>query len=232
MSKTILSLTAAILISLPCTTQAQVYPGAPLPVTPGTLPPHASPRQVFNWLDVNHDGYLTLNEFLAAPWIQNRAKAIKFFRWMDTNGDGFVSLPEYLAANQLYGSASGYTIRTVYPWGWAFWRPWQYGWYWHTGWHRSPGNWSGYAVRGNVNVNRANRVVNHSRNVVNRGSVNHGNFNHSKNAKHPKVVAKTKHTKPAKAKHSTGHKALTHKAATHKKVGHKSGGKSHGKGHK
>ena len=108
MSRTTFALVAAVLISLPCAARADVYPNIPAPVPPGATPQRLSPRQVFYWLDTNHDGYLTLNEFLAAPWIKNKRQAALFFRWMDTNHDGLVSLPEFLAAYARYCGGSGY----------------------------------------------------------------------------------------------------------------------------
>ena len=84
-----------------------VYPSIPVPVPQGVTPQRMSLRQVFHWLDTNHDGYLTLNEFLAAPWVKNKQRATRFFRWMDTNHDGRVSLPEFLAAYARYCAGSG-----------------------------------------------------------------------------------------------------------------------------
>ena len=138
MSKTMFALAVAVLISLPSAVVAQVYPNVPAPVPPGAAPQRPSPRQVFNWLDTNHDGFLSLNEFLAAPWIKNKQRAARFFSWMDTNKDGRVSLEEFLAAYARYCGDGGYWIRTAYPWAWTCWRPWRYGWYWQNGWHRRP----------------------------------------------------------------------------------------------
>ena len=146
MSRRLLGLATAILIALPCAAMADVYQTIPVPASPGTTPQRLSPRQVFRWLDANHDGFLSLNEFLAAPWIQNKRQATRFFRWMDTNHDGLVSLQEFLAAYTRYSGSDGYYIRVAYPWAWTCWRPWRYGWYWQSGWHRRPGVWPGYAV--------------------------------------------------------------------------------------
>jgi hypothetical protein len=145
MSKTRFALAAAILVSLPCAARADVYPSIPTPIPPTATPQRLSPRQVFYWLDTNHDGFLSLNEFLAAPWVKNKQQAARFFRWMDTNHDGRVSLQEFLAAYNRYCGGSGYWIRIAYPWAWTYWRPWRYGWYWHGGWHCRPGVWRGYA---------------------------------------------------------------------------------------
>lgn len=90
MSKTTCSLAIAFLMSLPCVAGADVYPSVPSPrVTPQRL----SPRQMFHWLDTNHDGFLTFNEFLAAPWVANKQQAKRIFQRMDTNKDGLVNLP-------------------------------------------------------------------------------------------------------------------------------------------
>ena len=142
MSRTMLALASAMLISLPGAAMAEVYPSIPAPL-PGATPQRLSPRQVFYWLDTNHDGFLSLNEFLAAPWVKNKQRAARFFRWMDTNKDGRVSLQEFLAACTRYCGDSGYWVRTAYPWAWSCWRPWRYGWYWQSGWHRRPGAWRG-----------------------------------------------------------------------------------------
>jgi hypothetical protein len=146
MSKTIFGLAAAILISLPGVAGAQVYPVIPAPAAPGATPQRLSPRQAFHWLDTNHDGFLSLQEFLAAPWVTDTAQATRFFYWMDTNHDGFVSLPEFLAAYARYSGNGGYYLQVAYPWAWTCWRPANYGWYWQSGWHRRPGAWPAYAA--------------------------------------------------------------------------------------
>ena len=93
---------AAILISLPGLAWGDNYP-SPEPAPPPVVAPHRlTPRQVFRLLDANHDGFLTLNEFLAAPWLKSKQRATRFFFWMDTNKDGLVSLPEFLAAYTRY----------------------------------------------------------------------------------------------------------------------------------
>jgi hypothetical protein len=207
MLKTTLVLAAAILVlnSLSGPARAENYP-VPVPAIPGAAPHRVTPRQVFAWLDTNHDGYLTMGEYLAAPWITNQAQARRFFHWMDANKDGVVSLPEFLAAYNAYSGTSGYAVRTAYPWAWTFWRPWQYGWYWNSGWHRRPGNWPGYAVaRSNGVVNGA-RVTGHTHTVA-------------KGAGHPKLARAVSHA-------AAGHKVGGHKSAAH---GH---GKSHGGHHK
>jgi len=80
MSRSILGLAAVVLLSLPCAAVADVYQSIPVPTPPGAAPQRLSPRQVFRWLDTNHDGFLTLSEFLAAPWVQNKQQATRFFR--------------------------------------------------------------------------------------------------------------------------------------------------------
>jgi hypothetical protein len=116
---------------------------------------------VFQWLDTNHDGYLSLDEFLAAPWVKNRQRAARLFRWMDTNKDGLVSLQEFLSAYSRYCGDSGYSIRVACPWAWSYWRPWRYGWYWQSGWRRRPGVWQGYAGGPHPRVARPQHAVKH-----------------------------------------------------------------------
>lgn len=198
MSRSIFGLAAAVLISLPCAARADVYPGTPAPVSPGVTPQRLSPRQIFQWLDTNHDGFLTLREFLAAPWVQNKQQARNFFRWMDTNHDGLVSLREFLAAYTVYSGSNGYSIQVVYPWAWSYWRPWRYGWYWHGGWYRRPGVWPEYAVIPYHAVRHVGPVKHHYAVA---------------NVKPPKVNHRSGHTgryavthiRSPKAKHHGGH---------------------------
>jgi hypothetical protein len=188
MSRRLLGLATAILIALPCAAMADVFQTIPVPASPGTTPQRLSPRQVFRWLDANHDGFLSLNEFLAAPWIQNKRQATRFFRWMDTNHDGLVSLQEFLAAYTRYSGSDGYYIRVAYPWAWTCWRPWRYGWYWQSGWHRRPGVWPGYAVHSHPNVARRHHAITHV------GPVRHPHpVKHVKAAKHVKAVKHNPH---------------------------------------
>ncbi len=162
MSKPLLFLTVAILALLPYAATAQDYPNLPAPIPPKAIPQRLSPRQVFHWLDTNHDGFLSLNEFLAAPWVKDKQRATRFFRWMDTNHDGLVSLPEFLAAYARYCSDDGYAVRVAYPWGWTCWRPWRYGWYWNSGWHRRPGGWWGYAGQHHAHGHHPHHFAKHS----------------------------------------------------------------------
>lgn len=217
MSRSILGFAALFLISLPCAAMADVYPGIPVPAPPGVTPQRLSPRQVFHWLDTNHDGFLTLNEFLAAPWVQNRQQATRFFYWMDTNRDGLVSLPEFLAAYSHYSGNNGYSVQVAYPWAWVCWRPWQYGWYWQSGWHRRPGVWPEYA-------SGPHHVVKHVGPVKHVGSVKHFHpvaepvkhaYSVAKPVKQAHSVAKpVKHAhsvaKPHKPTHSGNQKGHAH----------------------
>jgi hypothetical protein len=245
MSKATMSFAAMILLSLPCAAVADNYPVPPTPVVPGVVPSRSTPRQVFAFLDTNHDGYLTLGEYLSAPWITNKAQAQRFFYWMDTNKDRYVSLPEFLAAYQTYIGSSGVTVRTAYPWAWCFWRPWRYGWYWQTGWHRAPGAWPAYAVQPRVHVVVPSTVA---RNRVVRGPVARGAVAHGVTVKHPHVAVRTARVtrhKPAKVAHKatvsrhakakgrgrTGHPhtaRASHGHAAHSHASHTRGGK-HGK---
>jgi hypothetical protein len=186
------ALATAILISLPSAATAQVYPSVPAPVLPGAAPQRLSPRQVFHWLDTNHDGFLSLGEFLAAPWIKNKQRATQFFYWMDTNKDGRVSLEEFLAAYTRYRGDGGYWIRTAYPWAWNCWRPWRYGWYWQGGWHRRPGVWGGYA--GHVH-GRVARPYHHGWHAGHHP----GRHHHA-----------GKHVRPPRSKHHGNHKGHGH----------------------
>ena len=207
MSRRILGLAAAVLLSLPCAAVADVYQSIPVPVPPGATPQRMSPRQVFRWLDTNHDGFLTLNEFLAAPWLPNKRQATRFFSWMDTNNDGLVSLPEFLAAYTRYSGSYGYAVRIAYPWAWTCWRPWQYGWYWQSGWHRRPGVWPGYAGHSHPYVAGPHRAVTHVRSVT-----------HVKPAKHVGPVKRAHPVaKPHSPKHSGKHKGSAHRAHAHQR---------------
>ena len=152
-----------------------------------------SPRHVFHWLDTNHDGFLTLSEFLAAPWITDKAQATAFFQWLDTNHDGRLSLQEFLAGYAIYRGNRGYLIRVAYPWAWSCWQPWNYGWYWHTGWHRRPGSWPAYTVH----------VVPHAHHPY------HAVVRHVAHGKHPhpaKGHHTARHHAKAKPKHHASHK--------------------------
>ena len=207
MSKTTFGWAAAILISLSGAAMADVYPITPGPIAPGATPQRLSPRQVFQWLDTNHDGFLTLDEFLAAPWVKNKQRAVQFFQWMDTNKDGLVSLPEFLAAYSRYCGSNGYSVRVAYPWAWTYWRPWRYGWYWQSGWHRRPGVGRGYAAHPRAHALRTHHVVKHSRPRM-----------HAHPGKHPHAG---KHVKPPKPRHHGKHQGHGH--------GHS---RSHGKHHR
>lgn len=200
MSKTIFGLAAAILISLPYAALADGYSATPAPAAPGTPLPRMSPRQVFHWLDANRDGFLTLNEFLAAPWVTDKAQAAEFFQWLDTNHDGRLSLQEFLAGYTNYRGNSGYLIRIAYPWAWSYWRPGNYGWYWHTGWHRRPGTWPAYAVHVTPRAQHPYRALRH----VAQG-------------KHPHPA---RHHAKGKAKRHTKHKGHGH-PHSHAKHHHK-----------
>ena len=182
-------LSFGILFALPCAATADGY--LPLPV-PKTLPQRPTLRQVFHWLDTDRDGYLTLDEFLAAPWIRNKQQGARFFYWMDTNKDGLVSLPEFLAAYKRYCRV--YAVRVAYPWGWTLWRPWSYGWYWQAGWHRRPGAWRGYAGP------RPSYVLRPYRPAKSAGP-----------AGHPRPAKHVKHVRPRQAKHGGGHKGHGHR---------------------
>ena len=100
MSRSVIGLAAAILLALSQAATAAEYPLVPRPTAPGALPQRLLPQQVFQWLDTNHDGFLSLNEFLAAPWVRNPQRATRLFRWMDTNHNGLVSLQEILGGLQ------------------------------------------------------------------------------------------------------------------------------------
>ena len=176
MSRTMFALVAAILISLPTAARAVVYPSIPSPVPPVAAPQRLSPRQVFYWLDTNHDRFLSLQEFLAAPWITNRQQATRFFRWMDTNHDGRVSLQEFLAAYARYSGGNAYWIQNAYPWAWTYWRPWRYGGYWQSGWHRRPGAWWGYAAQPHPRAAARQQPLSHSKPVKRHHPVKHINL--------------------------------------------------------
>ncbi len=50
-------------------------------------------QERFDALDTNHDGKLTLEEFLAAP--HNRGDAEQKFKAMDVNGHGYITKEEF-----------------------------------------------------------------------------------------------------------------------------------------
>jgi EF-hand domain pair len=225
MSRVTLAIAAAFLFSAPCLALAQNYPLAPAPLPP-TAAGRPSLTSIFQWLDTNHDGFLTLQEFLAAPWVKNKAKAAEFFSWMDTNHDGRVSLPEFLAAYKLYSGPSGYTVRTTYPWALAYWRPWRYGWSWHAaGWHPGwTGGWAYAAPKAHTHAVVVNHRAGHPYHVAKHASgkghkgKGHKSTGHKGHVgKHPKHHAK--HAKGHKGKHH-GHKGHAHKGHGHK-AGHK-----------
>ncbi len=208
MSRSILGLGVLFLIAMPCAAVADVYPSLPVPLPASVTHQRLLPRQVFHWLDTNHDGLLTLREFLAAPWVQNKQQATRFFRWMDTNKDGLVSLQEFLDAYARYSASNGNSVRVAYPWAWTYWRPWQYGWYWHNNsWYRRPGVWSEY-------VTGPHRVVRH----VGMAAHSHSVAKSSRPVKHSHSVAKSsrpvKHShsvaKSSRPKHSGSHKGHNH----------------------
>ena len=195
MSRTRFALAAAILIFLPCVAMADVYPGVPAPLPPGATPQRLSPTQVFHWLDTNHDGFLSLDEFLAAPWLKNKQRAARFFRWMDTNKDGLVSLPEFLAAYTRYCGESGYWVRSAYPWAWTCWRPWRNGWYWQGGWRHRPRAWRGNAAYPHRHVAGPHRP---------------GRHHAGKHAGPGRHHHAGKHAKSARPKHHGKHKGHGH----------------------
>ena len=52
-------------------------------------------EDVYNKLDANHDGKVTLDEFRAFPGIKNKEAAAKAFKAADANADGALSLDEF-----------------------------------------------------------------------------------------------------------------------------------------
>ncbi len=50
-------------------------------------------QERFDALDTNHDGKLTLEEFMAAP--HRRGKGEERFRAMDVNGHGYITKEEF-----------------------------------------------------------------------------------------------------------------------------------------
>ncbi len=156
MSKLRFCLTTLMLVSFSAAAMAIEPPATAAQVVRPVKRPHPSPTQIFQRLDKNHDGLLTLDEFLAAPWVKNKARAEKLFVWMDTNKDGRVSLQEFLAAcarqtrdyttvqNGYLACGSSYVVQLGYPCGWNYCWPWRYGWYWNNGWNHRPGAWWGW----------------------------------------------------------------------------------------
>jgi hypothetical protein len=211
MSPTRVCAASLILALLPAAAMAveYPYPGVPAPIAPKVLPKHPSLRQVFVWLDTNHDGFLTMQEYLAAPWLKNKPRAARFFHWMDTNKDGLVSLPEFLAAHARYCRV--HSVQVAYPWGWTFWRPWRYGWTWHNGWHHRPVVRQAYAVHAHRHVKPP---AAHRPGVP--AAVKHTKHAKPAKAKHGKHAKHAKPAKPAKAKHAKA-KSPKGKHAGHRK---------------
>ena len=68
----------------------------------GAVPPptEKSRTALFNTYDRNHDGKITLQEFLDLNGCRNqscRERLTKTFQKMDLNGDGVITLEEFLA---------------------------------------------------------------------------------------------------------------------------------------
>ncbi len=57
--------------------------------------PRMGCQERFDALDTNHDGKLTLEEFMAAP--HHRGKAEQRFKAMDVNGHGYITKEEFCA---------------------------------------------------------------------------------------------------------------------------------------
>jgi Ca2+-binding EF-hand superfamily protein len=55
--------------------------------------PRMGCQERFDALDTNHDGKLTLEEFMAAP--HRRGKAEERFKAMDVNGHGYITKEEF-----------------------------------------------------------------------------------------------------------------------------------------
>ena len=215
MSRSVIGL-AAILLSLSQSAMADEYPLVAGPSTPGAMPQRISPQEVFQRLDANHDGFLSLNEFLAAPWIRNPKRATRLFHWMDANKDGLVSLQEFLAAYNSYCSRDGNSLQVAYPWAWICWQPWSCGWYWNNGWRGAAGDWWG---RTHWRPRRDARNWNNG--WRHRPGDRHGragrshhvgrSHRHGKHVKHP---GRGKHAKSPKARHRGrrgGHRRHAHR---------------------
>ncbi|MCE9545792.1 MAG: EF-hand domain-containing protein [Planctomycetia bacterium] len=56
-----------------------------------------TPQQIFDKLDTNHDGKLSLEEYKANPRVKSPEEAEKRFAKFDTDGDKSVTLEEFKA---------------------------------------------------------------------------------------------------------------------------------------
>ncbi len=62
-------------------------------------------QERFDALDTNHDGKLTLEEFMAAP--HNRGNAEQMFKAMDVNGHGYITKEEFCSGQGMGRRGTG-----------------------------------------------------------------------------------------------------------------------------
>ncbi|MHB8067792.1 MAG: EF-hand domain-containing protein [Desulfobaccales bacterium] len=87
---------------LTCIFTVLIVAGAAWVPVARAVPPRTEKSQtaLFNTYDRNHDGKITLQEFLDLNGCRNpscRERLTKTFRQMDLNGDGVITLEEFLA---------------------------------------------------------------------------------------------------------------------------------------
>lgn len=99
--KRTLSILSALAIASTLALAADKPPGKP-PGGPGGggKDGHPKPEEIFKHLDTDHNGTLSLKEFLAGPKAQkDPEKAKEIFAKMDKSGKGELTLEEFKAAH-------------------------------------------------------------------------------------------------------------------------------------
>lgn len=84
------------------------------PVLAGAEGRRPSPAQIFQWLDKDHDGTLTRQEYIENSRFKNKEQARKIFEAADTDGDGAITQERYVEhrritdkAKEIFGKLDG-----------------------------------------------------------------------------------------------------------------------------